>query len=299
MWNRIYKTLALALMIMLTPPAASVAKESGRRYSTVAIWKGSDAGRRVENSRARMFVFLPSPEKANGAGVIVCPGGSYHHLGIEGEGYEVARRLNEDGFAAFVLRYRTGMYGYRYPAMIQDLQRAMQLVRERGDEYGVRPDAVGVMGFSAGGHLAGTLAEYGGDNFMEPLGIAPQVALNPAFAVMLYPVVSMVSPVTHEKSRRNLLGGKPDAELARKMSLELNVHPDVPPVLVFQAKDDPVVDYRNAELLGNALSESAANFEIVMRDTGGHGFGVKPAPDSGMAGWYDTFTEWYYRNFAQ
>lgn len=256
----------------------------------VKLWEAT-----ALKAKSEMYVFHPEAAKNNRTAVIICPGGSYCYLGIKQEGYEVAKRLTEQGFTAFVLRYRVGMYSAQHPDMIQDLQRAIQLVRENAQNYNIDKDKVGIIGFSAGGHLVGTAATHFNENFMAPLGITPQCSLKPYFTVMVYPVVTMRDPYAHQKSRKSLLGAKPAEELLHKMSLEENVHDNMPPLLILQAKDDKVVDYHNSVMLVENLKNKRIthNWKFILYNTGGHGFGALPKAGTDFAGWFDDFMGWY------
>jgi acetyl esterase/lipase len=259
---------------------------------TIKIWEGTTSMTCKQKSR-ELTVYVPSEEKNTGISVIICPGGSYHHLGMECEGYKVAKYLQSEGIAAFVLRYRVGMYGNRHPAMIQDLQRAMMLVREMCGAHSLDTAKVGVMGFSAGGHLAGTAATYFDTNFMEDLGVAPQASLKPAFVAMIYPVVVMQQEreeIVHKRSRRNLLGRHRTPEMERYMSLEQQVRPDMPPVFLLHCKDDKTVDYRNSVCYHEALSAKNISCKFLLYEHGGHGFGIAPKGDA--AGWRREFVDW-------
>ena len=249
--------------------------------STIKIWEGTKKSRKQNYSE--LTAYLPEKEKNTGFSVIICPGGSYRYLGMKHEGHEVAEFLKSQGIAAFVLRYRIGIFWNRHPAMIQDLQRSIQLVRESCSEYNLDPNKVGVMGFSAGGHLAGTAATYFDTNFMEPLNITPEVSLKPNFVAMIYPVISMQNDsIVHKRSRRNLLGySNRKKEMEDYMSLEKHVREDMPPVFLLQCKGDKVVDYRNSEYYDKALSEKGINHKYLFfdQDLGknmGHGFGMRP-----------------------
>jgi len=227
------------------------------------------------NHSVRLYVFRPEKAQANAPAIIICPGGSYHHLGMKHEGANVAKWLSSQGITAFVLQYRVALGGWQYPAMIQDLQRSIQIVRENAEYYGINPEAVGVMGFSAGGHLAGTAMEYYEHNYLAELGIMPAVSLKPDFGVMVYPVVSMHDSIAHQRSKKSLLGKNPDKELENLMSLEDNIPDVMPPVLIIHAKDDPVVDYRNSSYFYQNLKEKGKTADLIIYPTGGHGFGVK------------------------
>jgi acetyl esterase/lipase len=256
---------------------------------TIRIWNNTT----LQKVKSEMYVFYPEANQNNQTAVIICPGGSYCYLGIRQEGYEVAKKLTEQGFTAFVLRYRVGMYSAQHPDMIQDLQRAIQLVREGAQRFGIDEKKVGIMGFSAGGHLVGTGATYGNENFMAPLGINPKVSLKPYFTVMVYPVVTMRDPYAHQKSRKSLLGAKPAEELLHKMSLEENVHQNMPPLLILQAKDDKTVDYHNSIMLTENLTKAGIDHKFILYNTGGHGFGALPKQGTDFAVWFNDFMKWY------
>ncbi|MCL1967955.1 MAG: alpha/beta hydrolase [Bacteroidetes bacterium] len=255
---------------------------------TVKIWKNTE----LRRTKSEMYIFYPDADKNNHTAVIICPGGSYCYLGIRQEGYEVAKKLTKQGFTAFVLRYRVGIAAH-YPDMIQDLQRAIQLVRQNAQQYNIDEEKVGIMGFSAGGHLAGTAATYFNENFMETLGIKPQVSLKPYFTVMIYPVVTMRNLLAHQKSRKSLLGAKPAEELLYKMSLEENVHNNMQNLLILQAKDDKTVDYQNSVILSNHLTQKNINHKFILYNTGGHGFGALPKAGTEFAVWFDDFLKWH------
>ena len=215
---------------------------------TVNIWEGVK-----DNINVELTPYLV-PGSGNKA-VVVCPGGSYFWHDIETEGYGVAQWLQQNGISAFVLRYRTAYVpafitryryifrGNRYPDPQDDLQQALAYVRSHAQEYGINPEKVGAMGFSAGGHLVMSAAEL----------FPPQE--RPSFVVPVYPVVTMSKPCVHKRSRRALLGDsrKGNKQLRDGLSLEEHVPEDCPPVFLVNCKDDPVVDYRNSELLDSAL----------------------------------------------
>jgi acetyl esterase/lipase len=201
--------------------------------------------------------------------------------------------LNGKGIAAFVLHYRTARFDNHHPAMIQDLQRSMQIVKENADKFKINPTKVGVMGFSAGGHLAGMAAEYFDTDFIANKGLQPLVDIKPYFAAMIYPVVSMEDSICHKKSRKNLLGKHFSPEQANMMSLEKNMRPDMPPVFLLHCIGDKTVDYRNSTVLDKALTEINVAHKFMLLDEskhGGHGFGIQPIGKT--AGWIDEFIKW-------
>ena len=255
---------------------------------TVNIWEGVK-----DNINVELTPYLV-PGSGNKA-VVVCPGGSYfwHDMAIEGHG--VARWLQQNGISAFVLRYRTAYVpafitryryifrGNRYPDPQDDLQQALAYVRSHAQEYGIDPEKVGAMGFSAGGHLVMSAAEL----------FPPQE--RPAFVVPVYPVVTMSKPCVHKRSRRALLGDsrKGNKQLRDGLSLEEHVPEDCPPVFLVNCKDDPVVDYRNSELLDSALQTHQVPHVYIQYQTGGHGFGA--SEEKGTAEcrqWKQAFLDW-------
>ena len=242
----------------------------------IKIWDGKDNITRKEKW-SRLTVFLPEKPDSSGISVIICPGGSYIWLDMDNEGYSVAKYLNKHGITAFVLKYRTAIQNNHHPAMIEDLQRAMHIVKENAEIYKIDPEKVGVMGFSAGGHLAGTAAIYD----------------KPYFAAMIYPVVSMEDSICHKKSRKNLLGKDYSPELAKMMSLEQNVHPDMPPIFLVHCTGDKTVDYRNSLVMDKALKANNIKSLLLLFDEnghGGHGFGIRP--NGKATGWIDEFLKW-------
>lgn len=180
-------------------------------------------------SHPTLTLFLPSPEKANGTAVVICPGGGYVHLAMGHEGYEVAKRLNELGIAAFVLKYRLPSDSTmidKENGPLQDAQRAIQLVRQRSAAWGVKPERIGILGFSAGGHLASTA----GTHFAKAVIDNPaHTSLRPDFMILLYPVISFADSITHQGSRSNLLGAAPTSDKIWEYSNELQVSPQTPP----------------------------------------------------------------------
>ncbi len=219
--------------------------------------------------------------------IIFCPGGSYCYLAKKNEGHDPAKLFAEQGFETFVLIYRRGLKGNRYPSQIQDLQQAMIYVREH---YSF--DSLGVCGFSAGGHLVGTSAEYFNVNYVDD---RPH-NLRPDFAIMMYPVVTMQDDYAHRKSRRNLLGQYYSKERKDSLSLEMNVHSDMPPIYLLVCKDDPIVDYHNALRMDEALSRAGVRHRLNYHEVGGHGFGVNPGRikdyDKSASDWWKDFLEW-------
>ncbi|MDR1654162.1 MAG: alpha/beta hydrolase [Prevotellaceae bacterium] len=281
---------------------------SGFSQQKIKLWQDNPAFRQKWSELA---VFLPEKPDSSGVSVIICPGGSYVYLDMKNEGYSVAKYLNSKGITAFVLKYRTAWQNNHHPAMIEDLQRAMEIVKNNAETYKIDPEKVGVMGFSAGGHLAGMAAEYfdkqysasqyqtvSNENLVsgeqkDSLNTdVPNTAYKPCFAAMIYPVVSMEDSICHKKSRKNLLGKKYSPELAKQMSLEQNVRPDMPPVFLLHCTGDKTVDYRNSVLLDKALTAQNVPHKFLLLAENGHGFGIKPKGKA--TGWIEVFLEWLF-----
>lgn len=248
-------------------------------------------------NESTLTVFLPEKPAENRPAIIICPGGGYRILAIDKEGYAVAKRLNESGVAAIVLKYRLpadkpppdeGVV----PAPIQDVQRAIRLTRARAAEWKIDPDRIGVMGFSAGGHVASTAAtRFDSGDPSAPQGSAERQSSRPDFAVLLYPVVSMKDAPAHKGSRHNLLGPKPSPAQIQRYSGELHVTEKTPPLFIVHAKDDKGVVVENSTNLAAAAKQANVPHELVLFETGGHGFGLG-APDSENAAWFDRMLKW-------
>ena len=235
----------------------------------------TEGGVRISNViQPTLTVYLPVPTKATGTSVIICPGGGYTRLAMDHEGYDVAKRLNEMGVAAFVLKYRLPN-GQSQPdpsiAPLLDVQQALRLVREQASKYNLNPERIGVMGFSAGGHLASTA----GTHFAQPVGINPgQASVRPAFLVLLYPVISFSDSLAHKGSRTNLLGESPAADQMRLYSNELQVTAQTPPTFLVHAEDDKTVPVQNSIVFYQALRRHSVPAEMHLYPQGGHGFGM-------------------------
>lgn len=276
---------------------------------TINIWEGTPV-----KSDVSLTSFPADPDDSTGIGIIVCPGGSYFWHDHETEGIEVAKWLQSNGISAFVLKYRVaGVFAYishfrrlgggnKFPYPIQDAQRAIQLLRENAREYGIDPDKLGIMGFSAGGHLSMYAAEKGNCDYLKDLGIKTSVSLMPSFSVPIYPVVTLSDErYVHRRSRRAILGERKAGDMTMRdsLSLELNIHKDLPPIYLMNCKDDPIVHYRNSELLDSALNSIGSNHRYVQYETGGHGFGSTSSKTTAEAiAWKDDFINWI-RNIFQ
>lgn len=244
-------------------------------------------------SRPTLTVYLPPAGKANGTAVIVCPGGGYTHLAMTHEGTEIAELLNGMGIAAFVLKYRLPSDETMVDKSIgplQDAQRAIQLVRQQAALWGVDPVRVGIMGFSAGGHLASTAGTHFSRSYIPNKN---NISLRPDFMVLLYPVISFSDSIGHRGSRDILIGLHPDPSAIREYSNELQVTAQTPPAFIVHAGDDRTVQVVNSLYFYEALQRSGVQAELHIYPKGGHGFGwhnptTKDQWPDRLRNWLDT-----------
>lgn len=245
-------------------------------------------------SRPALTVYMPPKEKANGAAVIVVPGGGYRVEASTHEGSDVAKRFNEMGVAAFVLKYRlpsdVTMINKEI-GPVQDAQRAIQLVREKAKGWGIDKDRVGIIGFSAGGHLASTAGTHFNRAYIK---VGKKVDLRPDFMILVYPVISFADSITHMGSRDNLLGKDPSPERKAAFSNELRVTKKTPPAYLVHAEDDKTVKVQNMLLFATALQQNKVPFDFYLYEKGGHGFGMNN-PTSEVK-WMDLVQEWMVKN---
>lgn len=218
--------------------------------------------------------FIPEPDKRGGAAVVICPGGGYAGLAMEKEGLEVARWMQARGVAGVVLRYRCGGGKNQQPVPLQDAQRAIRLVRSHAAEWGVDPERVGILGFSAGGHLASTAATMFDDGDPNAADAVDKLSSRPVFAVLVYPVISMKDGVTHAGSRQNLLGRDAGDDLVERWSSDRQITDKTPPTFLVHASDDTAVPVKNSLLFYEALVAHKVPAELHVYEIGGHGFGM-------------------------
>jgi len=225
------------------------------------------------NDIPTLTVYWANPELATGASMVICPGGGYGALASH-EGKDYALWLAEQGITGFVLKYRLGSHGYRHPRMLEDAARALRLVRYHAAEWKLDPGHIGIMGSSAGGHLASTLLTHydaGQASASDPID---RVSSRPDIGILCYPVITMGSPSTHKGSFENLLGKDPSPELVRELSNELHVTHDTPRCFIFHTSDDPVVPVENSLMFAAALHQAGVQFDLHIYQHGRHGIGL-------------------------
>lgn len=240
----------------------------------------------------RMALFRPATP--NGAAVLIAPGGGYRHVVIDKEGFEMARWLAAHGVTAFVLFYRLPHQGWAAgpEVALSDAQRALRLVRAGHAAHGIDPAHVSVMGFSAGGHVAATLATGFARPAYAPLDAADRVSARPDGAALLYPVISMRADLAHPGSREHLLGAAPRADQELAHSPDRNVPADAPPCFLLHAEDDDVVPVGNTLAMRDGLKARGIAVDTHLYAAGGHGFGISRAAGKPVAAWPETWLAW-------
>lgn len=280
--------LFLALTFSFLVTSQTVAQEP----EVIPVWPGQVPGAvgNEEIDRPTLTIYPAPEENKVGTAVVVCPGGGYANLAMDHEGHDVAKWFNSFGVSAFILKYRLGMR-YHFPAQMQDVFRAIRYVRENADTWEINPNHIGVMGFSAGGHLASTAATHFKNPRALPPGSQETVASRPNFAILVYPVISMVSEFSHQGSRRHLLGEDPEPELAELLSNERQVTSETPPTFLIHADDDRGVPPENSLAFYKALRKAGVQAELHVYREGGHGFGLAPL-DAILSTWPDRLRDW-------
>jgi acetyl esterase/lipase len=233
--------------------------------------------------------YLAPTARAVGTAVIVCPGGGYLHLSMEKEGSDVARWWNSLGVTAFVLKYRLGPK-YHHPIELGDAQRAIRTVRARASEWGVRPDRVGIMGFSAGGHLTSSAGTHFDAGKTDAPDAIDRQSSRPDFLVLGYPVISFTQNV-HQGSKRALLGDNPDPKLVENLSNELQVTAQTPPTFLFHTTNDQTVPVENSVMFYLALRKAGVPAEMHIYENGPHGVGLAPT-DEALSSWPARLADW-------
>ena len=283
------RPLIIATASLLSPLVASAAPPGEPPYTP--IYDGPVPYSDSPQDAPHVLIFLPPKGEAPTAAVLDCPGGGYSGLAMQHEGTNEGAWFQAHGMATFVLAYR--MPHGRHEVPLSDAQRAMRWIRSQAGKFNIDPHKIGVMGFSAGGHLASTLETHfdaGNPNAPDPID---RVSCRPDFAVLVYPVVTMKAGVTHQGSRDNLLGPNPDPALVEHFSNETQVTAQTPPTILFHAVDDGAVPIQNSRDMDAALKKAGVSSELHEYPTGGHGFGFGATPDNSPQGWFDvTLYDW-------
>jgi acetyl esterase/lipase len=259
---------------------------------TMPLWTGQAPGAlgSADEDIPTLTAYMPPNTTGPMAAVIIAPGGGYLHLSMNLEGRMPANFLNTLGVATFVLKYRLGPK-YHHPIELGDALRAIRIVRSRATEWHIAPDRIGIMGFSAGGHLASTASTHfdaGNPAAADPID---RVSSRPDFAILGYPVISMTETWTHQGSKTALLGATPDAALARSLSSETQVTSTTPPTFIFQTNADTTVPAENAVHYYLALRKAGVPAEMHVFEKGPHGVGLAN-DDAALSEWSKLLANW-------
>jgi acetyl esterase/lipase len=277
MTARITLTLFLPAGLLLAQASADLTHSTATK--TIRLWEGAAPGALGDgDADIPTLTWYPPAHATGDAAVIVAPGGGYRNLASNHEGRQIANFLNAAGLTAFVLKYRLGPR-YHHPVELGDAQRAISLVRSRAKEFGVAENRIGIMGFSAGGHLASSVSTH------------YDAASRPDFAILIYPVISLTAPYTHQGSLHNLLGATPDPKLARELSSELKVTANTPPTFLFSTSADTTVPSENSVAYYLALHKAGVPAELHIFQNGPHGVGLALA-DPALSVWPTLLLNW-------
>lgn len=299
------------MLLGLAATATAADAQTGARDEVVELWPGPPPGsigatitRKIADQStdpahpdrwvtgiARPVLVVCRPARPNGTAVLVMPGGGYGFLSYDNEGVSQAAWLNARGVTAFILLYRLPSEGWsgRADVPLQDAQRAIRVIRSGAARFGIRADKVAILGFSAGGHLAGSLATRHAERTYAPVDAADRLSARPDVAGLIYPVVTLDQPFTHVGSRDMLLGAGSSVADQRARSVERNVAATTPPMILVHAADDGLVPVANSIALFDALLGARRPAALHVFEDGGHGFGVRLPPAQSAAAWPGLF----------
>ena len=273
-------------------PATPARPNPNAEPETIPLWENGAPGALgdTDADRPTLTIFRASGRQVSGTSVIVAPGGGYTNLSMNNEGRNVAAWFNSMGVTAFVLKYRLGPR-YHHPIELGDAQRAIRLVRSRAAQFGVAPDRIGMMGFSAGGHLAATAGTKFDDGKSSAADAVDRVSSRPDFLILAYPVISFDPAIAHAGSVRSLLGDNPDPKLLQDLSMDLQVTEKTPPTFLFHTNADTAVPAENSIRFYLALRKAKVSAEMHIFENGPHGVGLALA-DPALSEWPALLTNW-------
>ncbi len=290
LWFCFGTTMAQTQVIKLWPAGVPNSKPDPGYKAETGTNKNGTWEKNISNPT---LDYYPAPaDHSSGAAIIICPGGGYTHLAVESEGSKVAKWLNNIGITAFVLKYRlpdTAIMINKTIGPLQDAQRAMRIVRRNAKKWNINPDKIGIMGFSAGGHVASTLSTHYDQKVYK---LRDTVSARPDFSILIYPVISMREGITHMGSRIALLGKHPTPALVKLYSNELQVNNNTPPAFLIQAMDDPAVPIQNSIDYAQALRKFNIPCELHLYERGGHGFGLGTNKHDTESSWPEACIGW-------
>jgi len=284
---------AALFLVCLLSTAAAWAQQGSRSADTrtILLWEDGAPGALGEESRDQPSITIYPPRRpTTGTAVIVAPGGAYLGLATNHEGRQVANWLNAHGITAFVLKYRLGPR-YHHPIQLGDAQRAIRLARSRAEEFGISPNRVGMMGFSAGGHLTSTAGTHFDAGDASAADAVERASSRPDFLILGYPVISLVAEYTHQGSATALLGENPASQLREELSNELQVTPQTPPTFLFSTTTDTAVPPQNSIAFYEALHKAGVPAELHVFENGPHGVGLALG-DPALSAWPTLLANW-------
>ena len=286
------KHIWLTAIVSICVASAQQAPPTIQDLQILRLWSGDAPGAQGngEVDIPQMTAYLPRSNATDMTAVIILPGGGYRALSMNSEGRQVANYLNSMGIAAFVLQYRLGPR-YHHPVEIEDAQRAIRIVRSHAGEWHIAQNHIGIMGFSAGGHLAATASTRFDSGKQNASDSVDRVSSRPDFAVLCYPVISLTEAWTHQGSKLNLLGENPAPELAKTMSMENAVTAQTPPTFIFQTNADTTVPAENAVTYYLALRKAGVSAELHVFESGPHGVGLA-LNDPALNEWPKLLVNW-------
>jgi acetyl esterase/lipase len=286
------KRLIFALFAMTLPALAQPAPFPIQDGQILPLWPNGAPGAQGTDDKdiPTITVYLPRTTPAGMSAVIICPGGGYVNLAMNHEGRQVANYMNSVGVIAFVLKYRLGPK-YHHPIELGDAQRAIRILRANATAWHIAPEKIGIMGFSAGGHLTETASTHFDAGKADATDPIDRVSSRPDFSILGYPVTSLVEPWTHMGSKNALLGPNADPDLAKSLSGEQSVTPETPPTFIFQTNADTTVPAENATYYYLALRKAKVAAEMHIFERGPHGVGLA-MDDPALSEWSKLLTNW-------
>jgi acetyl esterase/lipase len=289
------KVLFAYFVITAASAVAGTTENTATAPESRLLWPGGAPGAKgdAEGDKPTVAIYLPPKQARTGTAVVICPGGGYGFLAMDHEGHQIAQWLNSLGVAGIILKYRhrNSGAGYGHPAALQDAQRAIRMVRSAAKKWDIDPNRIGILGFSAGGHLASSAGTHFQKRYYDATDSMDSVSCRPDFMVLVYPVISFTKWCAHTGSRRNLLGKDPDKILVESLSNEQQVTAETPPTFLVHANDDKGVPPENSIYFYLALRKAKVSTEMHIYEKGGHGFGL--GQDSGaVSSWPVRCADW-------
>jgi acetyl esterase/lipase len=291
--KRYFKIIFTIVSITAVLTGLVSATEKAASHEIELLWPNGAPGAKgnEDGDKPSLTIYLPSKKTATGAAVVICPGGGYGHLSMDREGQQTADWLNSIGVAGFILKYRHRGTGYGHPAPLQDAQRAIRIVRSRAKEWDIDPERVGILGFSAGGHLASSAGTHFQNNYYEVKDAIDRISCRPDFMILIYPVITLDDSFTHSGSKRNLLGENPDPQLVENLSNEKQVTPETPPTFLVHTNEDTAVPAENSIYFYLALRKAGVPAEMHIYLKGPHGSAIEKKFGI-VSTWPERCTDW-------